>query len=198
MNLNHHELGRIKTSHQKKININKFAGFSKELDNLSASIKDQIDSLIFTMREDIFSVNVIFRSKEPLEQILGFSLPHDLIKETSDRFFIDLESVNTNKIRVYVDNKEKNICGYGYYLNPLGEVLITKIYKKHSDKNRVMVDRYSHVGNIISRDEPEISCDKTKWTGPAKLVDIAAANNYFYHFMMKEDKNQVYLIVNPN
>jgi len=170
----------------------KFEGFSKDLDDLNPEFKKDIKELIFSYRSGVFSVTVAFSTYQTLEKVLGFSLPSEILSYNSNRYGIDLESINSDLVRVYIDSPlENEVILYGYYLKDQN-ITEKKIYKKHTNRS-IAIDRYDANGNIIRRNEMETIRDRYSWKGPKSIINIALQNKMHPIFLAKESKDQCYV-----
>jgi hypothetical protein len=170
-----------------------FKGFSKDLDSLDKSVKNKISELIFSYREGVFSVTIVLNSIGDFENLIGFKLNNKLKAIKSNRFGVDLESLKTDKVRIYLDVPGNDLISlYGYYMDRSGNILEKKIYKRNGSA-RLLIDRYDSENNLISKDEPESVSTEMSWKGPNDIIKIAKGLNYRCIFMKKELKDQCYL-----
>lgn len=177
------------------MNIEIFSGFSQRLDNLSYEIKNLITEIIFTKRNDVISVTVVFPKREPVEELVSFQIPIELLRYNSKRFGVDLESIGSNKVRLYVDDPfDRLVSIYGYYLDSFGTIYEKKVYKRNG-KTSILIDRYDSNDVLISENEEEVSCTSKDWKGPLSLAKAANINGYETVFIRKKDKDQCYLRV---
>lgn len=175
------------------MDIQAFEGFSKDLDSLDKSIKDKISELIFSYREGVFSVAIVLNSIDEFENLIGFKLNNELKAIRSRRFFVDLESLKTDKVRIYLDVPGNDLISiYGYYMDKSGNTLEKKIYKRNGSA-ALLIDRYDSENNLISKDEPESVSTEMSWKGPSDIVKIAKGLDYHCIFLEKELTDQCYL-----
>jgi hypothetical protein len=175
------------------MDIQAFKGFSKDLDSLDKSVKNKCRELIFSYREGVFSVTMVLNSIDEFENLIGFKLNNELKAIRSRRLGVDLESLKTDKVRIYLDVPGNDLITiYGYYMDKSGKILEKKIYKRNGS-GRLLIDRYDAKDNLISKDEPEVMSDENSWKGPTDIIKIAKGLNYCCIFMKKELKDQCYL-----
>jgi hypothetical protein len=177
------------------MNSDVFFGFSNDLDSLSDENKSRIEELIFFYENNNFSVITVFNTVDPVENLINFSLPDKIIPPHSDGFGLDLSTIKTDMIKVYIywpNNEGIAVCLY--YLNRNGDVYQKEVYKDNGDVG-VLIDRYDGDGNIISENEAIIACTIESWKGPdpTEIIDSAQSHGYTSIFMRKLDKDHYYL-----
>lgn len=177
------------------MDVNLFSGFSKKLDFLNDEIKRNIKELIFSYREGQLGVVAVFDTKKIVEDLAGFVLYDELLLSNPNKYFIDLESMDTNKIRLYVNSPyEKEISGYGYYLNEDKKIYEKKVYKKIRQPSSFLeIYRYDVNGNQIGDVEKEIAGDSSIWKGPLNIIELAEQHGYRTIFLKKTAKDRCYL-----
>lgn len=176
---------------------NKFIKYCKFLETMTNEARSNICELIFCMRDGIFSTVIVFNNKETFLSVLG-DYPPEINLIQARRYYIDIESLGSDKIRIY-NCESDNLILTGYYLNN-NSVYEIKKYKRTDSPKIINIDRYNANGEIISKNEEEVECDISDWTGPNELVSIAIETNLLINVMKKTNKNQTYLRVrrNPN
>jgi hypothetical protein len=185
------------------MDITAFKGFSQPLDLLPKTMHSSILELIFSYRMGEFSAVVVFDKKKHIEKLVGFSLPEELLNYDSFRYAVDLESINTDIIRIYVDSRiDDGVAIYGYYFNKNATLIEKKLYKKHAD-TVLLIDRYDASDDLISAAEEEIECVESDWKGPKGIVDVAKTiignvPQYRYLFLKKVSKDQNYIRIRDN
>lgn len=177
--------------------FSEFKGYSQRFDNLSQSIKENLSTIIFCYREPDLSLTVVTKAKNVfVEMCKDFIVPSIILSEDAVKWGVDLESIDSEKIRIYIEfPKNKEISIYGFYISKDGKILEKKVYSKYMDNNQLIIDRYDSMGNVISKGEIEVECEESDWTGPSDLVKIAKDNNYKHAFIKKISKNQTYLVI---
>ena len=164
---------------------------------LPADVLEDISEVIYTVRNGVFSVCVVMSKLETLEKLIG-TVP-DLIQDAkTKRYFVDLQSIGTDTLRLYTDAPEPDVVIYGYYFYPPHEMLQKKVYKKVSP-GKLAIDRYNGNGVLISSGEPEAKGDRSCWLGDKdfalRVEQEASAHGYAARYTYKEGKPQSYLRV---
>lgn len=178
------------------MNFSEFKGYSKDFDRLDNQTKSNLSSIIFSKRESDLTVCAITSNRLTFGALCkNISLPRDLFLRPSVKWGVDLESLNTNKIRVYSFlPKSSSVRLHGFYIDSNGNILEKKIYKSKSS-SELLIDRYDAVGKLINSNEYEKECTEVEWTGPKSLLVQLKASDYEYNFMQKMEKNQTYLVI---
>ena len=164
---------------------------------LPADVLEDTTEFIYTIRDGVFSVCVVVSSLETLAKLIG-PVP-DLIKDAkTKRYFVDLQSIGTDTLRLYTDAPEEDVVLYGYYFYPPHEMLQKKVYKKVGH-GKLAIDRYNGNGVLISAAEPESQGDPSCWLGDkdfaARVEQEASTHGYMVLYTHKEEKPQSYLRV---
>lgn len=174
------------------MSVDIFAGFYPALDSLSEQHKQSISGLIFSHRQGEDTVAVIVKDRNAFDSIaLGYTSGID---SNAKKYIVDLESLGTDKVRLYADYNERGIELVGFYVNATGEVYEKKIYNNVS-QTELSIDRYDIHGNLISSQEPEYVTEEENWAGPKELVSLAQGANLTYWFLRKGLKDQNYMVV---
>lgn len=178
------------------MSFSEFKKYSKALNLLSDDIISNLCSIVFSKRENILSIGVITKDADTFKKILkGVTLPTDFLSGNFIKLGTDLESIDSDKIRIYkMFPKSYDVRIEGFYINKSGEVLEKKIYKNFS-KHELHIDRYDASGNLVSENEVEKDCSEEDWTGPLEIVKEAKQNNYDINFLKKASKNQTYFVI---
>lgn len=164
---------------------------------LPAEVLEDVSEIIYTTRRGAFSVCLVLSKIETLANLIG-TVP-DLIQDaTTKRYFVDLQSIGTDTLRLYTDAPEPDVVIYGYYFCPPHEMLQKKVYRKVAP-GRLEIDRYNGNGVLISAAEPEKQGDASCWLGDkdfaARVEREASAHGYAVRYTHKEEKPQSYLRV---
>jgi hypothetical protein len=179
------------------LNVNAYAGHSAALDALSDTIKASLTELIFTVRDGLLTCCVVTDNVDDFRAILGGTVPNLLSLAPTARYAVDLESIGTDKVRLYIDSPYEDQILIGYYFTSVDEEANPyefKVYKKvPTDKNTVLVDRFNPVGDLISSGEPEKSVDVSQWKGPVAILNTAKSQGRTIVCLKKTMKNQSYL-----
>ena len=165
--------------------------------SLSDAVLANITELVYSYREGTETVCAVTEDLDTFESMVG-TVP-DVIRNTQTyRYAVDLESLGTNKVRMYTDSPETGESLLGYYIDSDGDITEKKIYKKQVGGG-LMIDRYDATDTLIASDQPEAQCDRSGWTGREWLADkveeIAEANNFAVIYLRKGNKNQCYIRV---
>jgi len=178
--------------HLEKVNL--FAGHSAALDALTDDQKEGIYSIIWSYRTGEASAAVYTYDRDILLSItggIGSDMPQGSL------YAVDLESIGTDKIRIYVDPREDhtdNNVGIGYYYTPSGEVTEYKEYFKNYQTAMLTIKRYKADGTPIST-ETEVPATASHWKGSQALLQIAKDNEIPTVFWRKSSKDQCYMVV---
>lgn len=178
--------------HLDKVNL--FVGHSAALDALTDDQKEGIHSIIWSYRDSVASAAVYTYDRDILLSItggIGSDMPQGSL------YAVDLESLVTDKIRIYVDPREDhtdNMTGFGYYYTPSGEVTEYKQYFKDYKTAVLTIKRYKADGTPISS-ETEVPATASHWKGSKALHDIAKDNGIPTVFWRKSSKDQCYMVV---
>lgn len=194
-------------------NINRLRGFFPKLDEvLDWFPHNRIKSIVFTRRNDFHSVAFISHfvkgtdDEANFEKICQYNFPTEWYETESgwvSYVAVDLESVGTNKLRVYKNQPDKNPRdgsdwweNIAYYIDTeTNKVLGTKHYLR-SERNRCYyIDYYDADNNLVAKMQREISATKEDWNGPEELFNIVIEENFGYVFAKKENKDQAYFAV---
>lgn len=178
------------------MNVDIFDGINENLDNLDKMTKDAIVQLGFSFRESVESVCVVFESFDIFSELVGV-VPYKIVQDyesgKASKFYVDLESLNTNKVRLYTNYKEAGYQLVGYYVDA-GIIYETKIYNDISP-TAVVIWRYDSEMNLIDGQETEDRVELSEWSGNKEIIDIALRNSLNVVCIKKEIKDQNYLLV---
>ena len=172
--------------------VNKFGQHSSALNQMSFLVFSSVQELVFSYRDEELSVCVVFNSIDALTDIIG-SVPSEISSASTNRYGVDLESVGTSNLRLYVDGQSDSEMLRSYSYNSSGSLTQSKIYKRSDGQYPILIDRYSASGILISADEPEYSGDSSLWTGPTEIIDTASGHDVIY--LAKVNADQCYMRV---
>jgi hypothetical protein len=176
--------------------IDLFYAVNKNLSKLDKTTQNAIIELIFSFRDSKESVCVVFTSYEVFTNLIG-NVPRKISEDyksgKSTKFYVDLESLNTNKVRLYTNHKDSGIQLIGYYVND-GSIYETKIYHDIDDKS-LYIKRYNAEMELIDDKETETIGNLSDWAGNKDIIDIALRNSLQIKCIKKKIKNQNYLLV---
>jgi len=178
------------------INLYAFNGYSAALDNLQDTQLDMTLELIWSYRSGSLSVCWVTEDLDTFIEVIGGSAPEVITNSHSNRYFVDLESLDQGNTRIYIDspNADEVLIGYSFSdLSQSADPLEYKIYKRGEGKTLV-IDRYTGSGSLISSGEGEIQTDiKEDWGGPMSLYDICVGQPGTLRVLKKTKKDQTYL-----
>lgn len=169
----------------------------KSTAELPLDVLGDIREVIYTIRDGMFSVCVVMSKLETLANLIG-TVP-DLVRDAiTERYFVDLQSIGTDTLRLYTDAVEPGVVIYGYYFDTSLKMIQKKNYKKVKP-GELAVDRYDSDGVLTSHSEPEKQGDSSCWLGDkdfaAQVEQEASANGYVVRYTYKQEKPQSYLRV---
>ena len=156
--------------------VNKFGQHSSALNQMSFLVFSSVQELVFSYRDEELSVCVVFNSIDALTDIIG-SVPSEISSASTNRYGVDLESVGTSNLRLYVDGQSDSEMLRSYSYNSSGGLTQSKIYKRSDGQYPILIARYRASGTLISADEPEYRGDSSLWTGPAEIIDTASGHD---------------------
>ena len=172
-----------------------FSSYHSSLTALSPSVLDNVKQVILSYRDGVESVCVIVPTLDILTEIVG-TVPSEVQEAITLRYFVDLSSVGTDKLRLYVDSPDPAATIIGFYFDSNNALVEKKIYKKDpEDIKALFVDRYNALGELISADEPEYQSDRTSWLGNTEWADLAEASPYEIRYLFKGAKPQSYIYI---
>jgi hypothetical protein len=169
---------------------------NENLAKLDKTTKDAIIELIFSFRESVESVWVVFESFDTFSTLVGNvpeKIKQDYESGKSTKFYVDLESLNTNKVELYTNYKESGVQLVGYCVDA-GTIYETEIYYDTSTTS-VLIKRYDSEMNLLDDQETGYIVDLNEWSGSKDVVDIALKNSLNIKCIKKAIKNQNLLLV---
>ena len=173
-----------------------FSHTDTSLSNLSSEVLCDITGIVFSCRDGISTICAVTPSISTLSRIMG-DVPSVIQEAVTGRYFVDLASLGSDRVRLYVDSEKPDEMIVGYYFSSNNEMLIEKRYKKPSEASPLLcpVDRYDNSGRLISANEPEAVSDRSCWTGSAAWADAADGSPYTVRYTHKLSKPQSYIFV---
>lgn len=174
--------------------IKTFEPFFQSLRDLPFWAQLAATELIISHRDGVTSVCYVTEDLFSFIKLVG-DVPQSIKEADTERYFVDLESIGTDKVRLYTEgDSERDEALRGYYVNN-GAIYESKYYKRDGDG--LLIDRFDASGTLISADEPETSGDRSIWTGPSEIADAAEAmgGNWSVVYLAKTDKPQSYIRV---
>ena len=177
-------------------NIDAFVGYSAALDDMPDHIAQKTLELVWSYRAGVLSLCWVTDDLEAFIEYLGGSVPQVITNAYSRRYAVDLESIGTDKIRLYIDSPNEGEVLIGYYFDSLASDATAYEYKiyKRNGREGVLVDRFSPDGTLISSDEGEVMTNvETDWKGPSSLLAICKDQPQELRILKKVSKDQSYL-----
>ena len=174
----------------------RFAHLHTSTSSLSDSVLDKTTELIYCFRDGVESVCLVTHDREVLMDICGM-VPSVVYNADTRRYAVDLSTIGTNSIKMYVDSSESGEVLTGYHFSSEGAILQKKTYKRDGDN--ILLDRYNPDNSVISEDESETVCTKSDWGGSSSLADsiesIASEHNFKVIYLKRAASNQSYIRV---
>ena len=179
------------------MNVDIFNSINENLAKLDKTTKDAIIELGFSSRDSVESVWVVFKSFEVFSKLVGVvpeKIVQDYESDKSHKFYVDLESLNTDNVRLYTSYEGMQLIGY--YVNN-GEIYETEIYQTivGITPKSISVNRYDSEMNLIDDQETTNAVEPSEWSGNKKIINIALENGLHIRCLKKTIKNQTYLLV---
>ena len=176
---------------------NNFNFVSSNLNDLSNDIKNQLTEVIHSWRDGVESVCVVTESFDCLSVMLNSNVPSHVSEATTRRYFVDLESIGTDNLRLYVDGSDQGIELISFKYDANLNLIEKKIYKR--GEGVTLIDRYNSSDELISSNETEFLISKSDFLGSSEIADkmeqVANDNNYSIKFLKKGNSNQSYIRV---
>lgn len=172
-----------------------FAHLHPSTNELDSAILNKTTELIYCCRDGVESVTLVVDNRQTLRDLVG-DLPPEIYNTT--RYGVDLSSIGTDKVRIYLNSHSSEEHIIGYYFSSDNKVLQKKNYKK-TDTTDALIDRYESDGTEISMDEVEAVASRADWGGSSSLADslekIVSDNNFILVYSKREGKDQSYIKV---
>lgn len=176
---------------------NDFSFVSSKLNDLSDNVRNQLTEVIHSWRDGKESVCVATESFDCLSDLLSNNVPSHVSEATTRRYFVDLESIGTDTLRLYIDGPDKEIELISFKYDTNLNLTEKKIYKR--GEGVTLIDRYNASDELISSNETEFLIPKSDFLGSSKIADrmeqVANDNNYSIKFVKKGNANQSYIRV---
>lgn len=173
---------------------NDFSFVSPSINDLPAGIKDQLTEIVFSWRDGVESVCAVTENMPCLCSLLGHDVPSEVSGAITRRYGVDLESIGTDTLRLYVDGSDEGVSLVSFKYSSDLKLTEKKLYKKATQG--VLIDRYDASGQLISGDESEFPVSKSEFLGSAELADrmeqVANDKGYAIKFLKKGNANQSY------
>ena len=178
------------------LNVSTFYGHSAALDQLSDSCRDATSELIWSYRSGELSLCWVTEDLSAFTEVLGGTIPEVLTISGSSHYSVALESLGSDKIRLYIDSPNPDEFMVGYYFSSLAHGAVPSEYKIYTPTSRaeLSISRYNSAGGLISEDEREVQTeDHADWGGPKDLLDLCLAQPQQLTILKKVSKDQSYL-----
>lgn len=175
--------------------IKTFEPFFQSLRDLPFYATLAATELVITKRDDVLSVCYVTDDLFAFIKLVG-DVPQSIREADTTRYGVDLESIGSDRVRLYTDGEGgRNEALHGYYVNN-GRIEQMKRYKRN-DEGGLLIDRYNANNQKISGDEPEVGGDRDIWTGPPEIADAAEAmgGNFSVVYLKKSNAPQSYIRV---
>jgi hypothetical protein len=178
------------------LNVDMFDGYSAALDQLPDHCRDATSELIWSYRMGELSLCWVTEDVAAYTEVLGGTVPEILTISGSGRYFVDLESLGTSKIRLHIESPNEGEVLIGYYFDSLATDASPYEYKIYTraSKTGVCINRFDGAGVVISQDEGEVETeDQADWKGPDSLLQTCLINAGQLRILKKTLKDQSYL-----
>lgn len=178
------------------MNIQHFYEIHKSFVELEDHVKSSVIEIGFSIRESGESVCLVLNSFDAFSSLVKNvpeKITNDYLQGKTTKFYVELESLNTDKVRLYTNHSDEGIELMGYYSND-GVIYETKVYR-FVDRNTTNIERYDSNLNLIDNTEFDSLVSLDEWTGSKRIIEIANEKNYGVYCAKKTPKNQVYLLV---
>ena len=174
-----------------------FSFVSSKLNDLSDNVRNQLTEVIYSWRDGVESVCVVTESLDCLNSLLSNNVPFHVSEATTRRYFVDLESIGTDNLRLYIDGSDRGIELISFKYDANLNLIEKKIYKR--GEGVTLIDRYNSSDELISSNETEFLIPKSDFLGSSEIADkmeqVANDNNYSIKFLKKGNSNQSYIRV---
>jgi hypothetical protein len=180
------------------INVDAYRGYSAALDQLPDHCLSATSELIWSYRVGVVSLCWVTEDLAAFTEVLGGTVPEVITLSGSNRYFVDLESLGSDKIRLYINSPNDGEVLLGYYFSSLEHDAAPYEYKVYSSvsKTEASVSRYTGSGDLISESEGEVQTNvPADWGGPKELLDLCKEQPGTVRILKKTAKDQSYLRV---
>ena len=177
------------------INTDAFRGYSAALDELEDHQLAKTSELIWSYRNGELSVCWVTEDLDTFIEVLEGTAPEVITNSQSSRYFVDLESLDDDVVRLYIDSPEDDEVLIGYYfeyLSPTANPTQYKLYKRLTETS-LNVERYTPAGDLMSTEGELQTNVRSDWSGPVGLLDICEAQPGSVRILKKTTKDQSYL-----
>ena len=178
------------------IDVDAFKGYSAALDQLPDHCRSATSELVWSYRSGEVTLCWVTDDLPAFIEVLGGSIPEVLTLTESSRYGVDLDSLGSDKVRLYINSPNDGEVLLGYYFSSLEHDAAPYEYKVYTSvsKTEVSINRYTGDGDLISEGEGEVQTDvSTSWSGPKELLDLCEAQTGTVRILKKVSKDQSYL-----
>ena len=126
----------------------RFAQHHDALQTLDLTLRQKISELVFSCRDGVLSVCVVFPDVMYLRSLIA-SVPSQVEQATGKRFAVDLESIGTDRLRLYIDGQDDDEVIRGFYFDANLQMSVLKKYNRSDDPLSVSIDRYAARDHLI-------------------------------------------------
>ena len=178
------------------IDVDAFKGYSAALDQLSDYCRSATSELVWSYRAGEVTLCWVTDDLAAFTEVLGGTVPEVLTLSGSSRYAVDLESLGSDKVRLYINSPNDGEVGLGYYFSSLEHDAEPYEYKVYSSvsKTGVSISRYTGSGDLISEGDGEVQTNvPADWGGPKELLDLCKEQSGSVRILKKVGKDQSYL-----
>lgn len=147
---------------------------------LSDDILVDIDEVIYYNDNVAEEVIVCTLNQDTLAQLVS-SIPNDIANAETRRYFINLSTVNSDRVEYWTDSPEENVSVIQYFFNQSDDLLEKNNVTKSEDNQSVSMKNVVFTTN-----------DKTSWTGNSDLLtnveEVVNGNNFALLFLSNDNK----------
>jgi|TARA_R100000482_G_scaffold52588_2_gene18739 hypothetical protein len=174
----------------------KLAHLHSSTQSLSDDVLSQTKEFVYCSRNGIDTVCLVTENLDTFTSLVGV-VPDEIASATTNRYAVDLGSIGTDNVKMYIDSANSGEVLLGFQYNGDGELTQKKTYKRTD--NGILLDRFDASSVKISENEEELICDRSGWGGDINLLgqieDIALSNELTVGFLKRTNSNQSYIRV---
>lgn len=174
----------------------KLAHLHASTTNLNSNILDNVSEFVYCSRNNVDTVCLVTNQLDTLKNLVS-NIPSEVTNATTNRYAVDLGSINSDDVKLYIDGVLENQVLLGFQCLNNGEITQRKIYKRTN--SGILLDKFKADKTIISENEVENICGKDGWTGSQQLLQnilaLETAENLTIGFLKRESSNQSYIRV---
>jgi len=175
--------------------FDEFKKYSDKLASLSEDIIEKICLMHLCYRDGTISMVPIFKDYKVFLKACE-NRTFEGIEEGEELYLVDLESLNSDIVRIYILPKDIQTDLTGYYFDRQGKKIIEKKYVTEFDDRGGAtggkVYKYNPDGELIGQDGEEFG-SKDLWSGPSEILNtIERSEKIYASYLRKTNKNQSY------